>query len=135
MQPGILPSISDVIDSTPYRPCVSIVLPFEPKMTPKPELIRQLKLAIDKAEQKIRENYNNELAKLVLRKLKALSGNLNFSTFKKSIAIYISPLFEKVLYLDIPLQEKVIVNGAFEIRDLLYAKQELRQYMVLVLTG
>lgn len=104
-------------------------------MSVKTELTQRLKLATDKVEREIRQNYTDELAALVLQKLRTIIKNLNFSTYKKSIAIYVSPVFEKVLYLDIPIQEKIVVNGTFEIRDLLYAKKELYQYLVLILSG
>jgi hypothetical protein len=76
-----------------------------------------------------------DLAELVIQKLRRIVKNLNFNTFKKSIAIYVSPVFEKVLYLDIPMEEKVIVDGSFEIRDLLYAKKEFHNYLVLIVSG
>src|SRR6185295_10158758 len=76
-----------------------------------------------------------DLSGLVIEKLRSIIKNLNFSSYKKSIAIYVSPVFEKVLYLDIPMDEKIMVDGSFQIRDLLYAKKELREYLVLVLSG
>lgn len=127
--------IREVTDSIHYRPCISIIMPFEPKMGAKAEITQQLKYAVDKVEREIRENYNGEMGKLVIQKLKNITRNLNFSTFKKSIAIYVSPVFEKILYLDIPVLEKIIVNGSFEIRDLLYSKQKIQQYMVLIISG
>lgn len=135
MRPATSPEIREVIESVHYRPSVSIILPFEPKMSVKSELTQRLKLAVDKVEREIKQTYTDELATLVLRKLRAIIRDLNFSTFKKSIAIYVSPVFEKVLYLDIPMQEKIIVNGSFEIRDLIYAKKELHQYLVLLLSA
>ena len=135
MNPAISPEIRDIIESVHYRPSVSIVMPFEPKMSAKSVLTQKLKHAADQVEKEIKKNYTDELAVLVIQKLKTIIRNLNFSTFKKSIAIYVSPVFEKVLYLDIPLRQKIIVNGSFEIRDLLYAKKEVQQYLVLVITG
>jgi hypothetical protein len=135
MSTAIPKEIREITESVHYRPSVSIVMPFEPKMSPKAELTHQLKCAVDQVERDIRKSYTDELAVLVLQKLRTIIKNLNFSTFKKSIAIYVSPVFEKVLYLDIPLQQKIIVNGSFEIRDLLYAKKELRRYLVLIVTG
>src|SRR5688572_26787202 len=135
MKPALPPEIREVTESIHYRPCISIIMPFEPKMGAKAEITQQLKIAVDKVEREIRENYKDEIARLVIQKLKTIIRNLNFSTFKKSIAIYVSPVFEKVLYLDIPVEEKVLVNGSFEIRDLLYSKKEMQQYLVLLLSG
>jgi hypothetical protein len=129
------PEIREVIESIHYRPSVSILMPFEPKMSVKAELTQQLKFAVDKVEKEIRQDYRDELATLVIQKLKAIIKNLNFSTYKKSIAIYVSPVFEKVLYLDIPIEQKVVVNGSFEIRDLLYAKKEASKYLALVVSA
>jgi len=135
MKPLASAQLNQQQESLHYRPCISIIIPFEPKMGAKSEISQRLKSAVDKVEMEVKENYPDELARLVMSKLRNIIRNLNFSTFKKSVAIYVSPVFEKVLYLDIPVQEKIIVDGSFEIRDLLYSKKEMQQYLVLILSG
>jgi hypothetical protein len=135
MKTALSPDIREVVEAVHYRPAVSIVMPFEPKMNVKSELNQQLKFAIDEVEREIRKNYKNDLADTVIQKLKRIVKDLNFSTLNKSIAVYVSPVFEKVLYLDIPVDQKIMVDDSFEIRDLLQAKKELHKYMVLVVSG
>jgi hypothetical protein len=135
MNTVITPEIHEVIGAQHYRPAVSIIIPFEPKMSLKAELTHCLKIAANKAERELQENYPGEMATLVIQKLRAIISNLNFNTHKKSIAIYVSPVFEKVLYLDIAVEEKIIVDESFEIRDLVYSKKQLHKYLVLLLSG
>jgi hypothetical protein len=135
MKSELSPEVRDVFEAIHYRPAISIIMPFEPKMNAKAELVHHLKFAFDKVDREIRNNYPQDLADLVMQKLRKIVKNLNFNTFKKSIAIYVSPVFEKVLYLDIPMEEKIMVDGSFEIRDILYAKKELHNYLVLVLSN
>jgi ribosomal protein L7Ae-like RNA K-turn-binding protein len=135
MKSELSPEIHDVFTAIHCRPSISVIMPFEPKMSAKAELAHHLKFAIEKVDREIRANYQEELADLVMQKLRKIIKNLNFNTFKKSIAIYVSPVFEKVLYLDIPMEEKIMVDGSFEIRDLLYAKKEMHNYLVLVLSN
>ncbi|MFM9911665.1 MAG: hypothetical protein ACKVOW_20255 [Chitinophagaceae bacterium] len=135
MNPLVTPEIREVMETVHYWPSVSIIIPFEPKMSLKTELNRALKMAAAKVERELEGNYPEEMGRLVLQKLKALLKNLNFSTHKKSIAIYVSPVFEKVLYLDIAVEEKIIVDESFEIRDLVYCKKQLHKYLVLQLSG
>jgi Bacterial archaeo-eukaryotic release factor family 3 len=127
--------IKEVIEAVHYRPTVSLIMPFEPKMSLKTELIHSLKTAADKVERELLENYPGELGMLVMQKLRAIIKDLNFNTHKKSIAIYVSPVFEKVLYLDISVEEKIIVDESFEIRDLVYSKKQLHKYLVLLLSN
>jgi len=129
------PEISEVMEALHYRPAISIILPFEPKMKSKTELIHSLKIATDSVEKDLMENYPDEMSILVMRKLRAIINGLNFNSYKKSIAIYVSPVFEKVLYLDIPVEEKIIVDESFEIRDLVYCKKQLHKYLVLLLSS
>jgi hypothetical protein len=124
-----------VITAEHYRPAVSIIMPFETKMGARAEVAQHLKFAVDKLEREIRENYPNESGTIVIQKLKRVITDLNFSTYKKSIAIFISPLFEKILYLDLEVEEKIIIDESFEIRDLVYAKKESHKYLVLLLSG
>lgn len=135
MKAALSPEIMDVIEAVQYRPAVSIIMPFEPKMSAKAELTHALKMAVDKVEKQLTSDYPQELAQLVTRKLLAIINTLNFNTHKKSIAIYVSPVFEKVLYLDIQVEEKIILDKTFEIRDLVYSKKQLHKYIVLLLSG
>lgn len=135
MKTALSPEVREVIEAVHYRPSVSIIMPFEPKLSAKAELNQQLKFAVDKVEREIRKNYRDDLAEPVIEKLKRIIRELNFNTYNKSVAIYASPVFEKVLYLDIPVEQKIVVDGSFEIRDLLQAKKELHKYMVLLVSG
>ena len=97
MNPVVTQEIKEVMEAVHYRPAVSVIMPFEPKMSLKTELAHSLKTAADKVEQELLQNYPGELGELVMRKLRAILKDLNFNTHKKSIAIYVSPVFEKVL--------------------------------------
>jgi hypothetical protein len=135
MNPKVSDDIRDLIETVHFRPSVSVIMPFDPKMGLQTEISYSLKIAADKVQKELGENYPGEMSDLVAQKLRSLIKNLNFNTHKKSIAIYVSPLFEKVLYLDIPVEEKIIIDDSFEIRDLVYSKKQLHKYLVLVLGG
>src|SRR6185312_1036626 len=81
-------------------PSVSIFLPFNPKMDSKRDITKKLQIAVDKVEQQLFDNFSFEMAMLVMHKLKAILQNLNYSSHKKSLAIFVSPVFEKVFYLN-----------------------------------
>jgi hypothetical protein len=135
MNTVLSPEIREVMETVHYLPAISIILPFEPKMSLKRELLHRLEMSAKKVEQELLINYPNEMGKLVMLKLKTIINNLNFNTFKKSIAIYVSPVFEKVLYLDIAVEERIIVDESFEIRDLVYSKKQMHKYLLLQLSG
>lgn len=135
MNVTIAPEIREVMEALRYRPSVSIILPFEPKMNLKTELMYSLKIAVKKVEDELQEQYPDEITTLVMTKLNTLAKNLNFNTYKKSIALFVSPVFEKVLYLDVPVEEKIIIDESFEIRDLVYSKKQLHKYLVLLLSS
>jgi hypothetical protein len=135
MNTKILHGADEILNAVKYMPCVSIIMPFEPKMSLKSELEHKLKLAFAKVDSELMASYTEEKALVVLRKLRSLVKRLDFNTYKKSIAIFVSPLVEKVFYLDIPVDEKIIVDDSFEIRDLVYSKKEMHKYLVLVLSS
>jgi hypothetical protein len=134
MKTFITEDISELMGTVHYRPAVSIIMPFEPKMNLKVNLSQALNFAADKVERELKENYPPETVMLIMQKLKKLLKELNFNTFKKSIAIFVSPVFEKVLYLDLPVEEKIIIDESFEIRDLVYCKKQAQKYLVLQLS-
>jgi hypothetical protein len=135
MPTKLTPEIGEVIKAVHYLPSVSVIMPFEPKMSLKKELMHSLKIAANKVEDEVLKNYPADMGVLVIQKLKSIIKELNFNTHKKSIAIYVSPVFQKVLYLDIQVEEKIIVDESFEIRDLVYSKKQLHKYLVLLLGG
>ena len=135
MNRKISPEIKEIIGSIHYRPAISIIMPFEPKMSLKTALLHRLELVADKVELELLENYPEDVDVMVMQKLRTIIKNLNFNTHKKSIAIYVSPVFEKVLYLDISVEEKIMIDESFEIRDLVYSRKQSHKYLVLQLSS
>ena len=118
-----------------YRfPSVSIFMPFNPKMGMKNKLTFSLSKATDKVVSELKDKYPGEMSLLVIQKLKAIIKNLDFNTHKKSVAIFVSPVFEKIYYLNIDLEEKVIVNESLQIRDLVDSKKQSQLFHVLLLS-
>jgi hypothetical protein len=110
-------------------------MPFHPVMSAKKDLEYQLKRAVEKIESQLMEQYPRDHALPVLEKLRRTIGTLNYNTHKKSVAIFVSPLVEKVYYLDIAVEEKIVVDSSFEIRDLVYSKKQVIQYLLLLLSA
>jgi hypothetical protein len=53
MNPNVTQEIREVLEAVHYRPAVSVILPFEPKMSLKRELTQSLKSAANKVERGI----------------------------------------------------------------------------------
>jgi hypothetical protein len=130
-----MPEIREVNEAVHYKPAISIILPFDPKMVAKSDISLRLKDAYRKVEMELSDNYSAETVFLMMQKLETIFGQLNFSTHKKSLAVYLSPVFEKVLYLDIPVEEKISVDESFEIRDLIYSKKQAHKYLLLIINA
>jgi hypothetical protein len=109
-------------------------MPFDPKMGMKNKLTFSLSKATDKVVNELRDQYPGEMSLLVIQKLKAIIKSLDFNTYKKSLAIFVSPVFEKVYYLNIDVEEKIIVNESFQIRDIVYSKKQSQKFHILLLS-
>jgi Bacterial archaeo-eukaryotic release factor family 3 len=132
---AILSEKEQELNGASYMTGVSIILPFEPKMSIKAELEHRLKIALGKAEKKLVFNYPSEKAMPVINKLRQVIRGLNFNTHQKRIAIFVSPLIERVFYLDVAVEEKIVDDESFEIRDLIYSKKQNIQYLILLLSS
>jgi len=117
-----------------YSPAVSIIMPFTPVITLKKDLEYLLKNVMGKVEAMLITHYPVEKAMPVIIKLKNLARNLNYNTHKKSIAIFVSPVVEKVYYLEVYMEEKIVIDQSFKIRDLVYCKKQKIEYLVLLLS-
>ncbi|MCQ6961621.1 hypothetical protein [Mucilaginibacter aquariorum] len=129
------PEIREIIDAVHYRPALSLILPLETHISLKSEMARVLKIKADKAERELRQYYPEEQCEAVMEKLHTLIDRLDIPPKKKGMAIYVSPLFEKILYLDNPVEEKLIVDESFEVRDLLYNAKQAIPFLLLILSG
>jgi len=125
----------ELITGTKYHPAVSVILPFAPHMRSKAEVEFQLKKALSEVEKKLCQGYTSERALPVIIKLHKLLLSINYNNFKKSIAIFASPFVEKILYLDFEVEQKIVVDDSFEMRDLIYCKKQVKEYLVLVLSA
>ena len=85
MNTTITPEIKEVMNALHYRPAVSIILPFEPKMGLKTELAYALKQAVDKVERELTQNYPPEIGKTLMLKLRSIIKGLDFNMNKKSV--------------------------------------------------
>ncbi|ASU33596.1 baeRF3 domain-containing protein [Mucilaginibacter xinganensis] len=135
MKPILSPEIHEVINAVHYRPALSIILPLEARISLRAEMTHTLKIAADKAERELLKYYPDEQCRVVMQKLKGLIANPNFPDEKKGMVIYVSPIFEKVLYLDSPVIEKITVDDSFEVRDLIYDAKRSKKFLLLVLSG
>ncbi len=135
MNTNIDSEIREVMEALHYRPSVSVIIPFVPKINLETELKYAFKIATDKVEQELADNYPAEISALILQKLSGVIKNVKVDKNKKGIAVYVSPVFERVLYLDVAVEAKIIIDESFEIRDLVYSKKQLHKYLVLLLSG
>lgn len=133
MQTNISPFKTLIDDKRGQWPSVSVITPFEPVVQRKDELMANLQKIVKKVEWELGMGYDEDLVDLVLIKLRSIINHLNYSTFKKSLAIFVSPVFEKVMYMDVAVEETIMINESFIIRDIILAKKERPAYFVLVL--
>ncbi len=128
-------SKGQVLLEIPDFPAISIILPFEPKMSLENEIQYKLKLVQQRIERDLLKAYPAETVLPVLSKLQKIIHGLNYNTHKKSIAIFVSQHVEKVYYLDVCVNERIVIDESFEIRDLIYCKKQAIQYLLLTLSG
>lgn len=126
---------SEAISEIRYLPEISIIMPFQPIVTSKQELEYKLMLITAKIEQELGDIYSAEYAVPATLKLRRIVQNLNYNSYKKSIAIFISPVVEKVYYLDIEVKENMVVNGSFKMQDIVLNKKQTPQYLTMILAG
>jgi hypothetical protein len=134
MEKNILEEEKKLIQN-PGQPTVSVISPFEPKVISKLELLHKLKISLHHVEKELSRTYSHDKVKLVMGKLQHIIDHLNFNTHKKSLAIFVSPLTEKVYYLDVEVEEKIAIDTTFEIRDLINNKKGGKEYLILLLSG
>lgn len=87
----------DIPEDLPY---VFLLIPFEPKMNTKTGFESVVNAAADKTEKELMKKHPGDKVELVINKLHRVIQYLDYNVHKKSIAITVSPLIEKVYYFD-----------------------------------
>src|SRR5207249_8138785 len=100
MLTGIYHEKQAVLGSVSYLPSVSMMLPFEPKLTSKSQIEGMLKRALEKVRDELYSSFPRYMVKPALNRLKSILSKLEYGTLKKSIAIFLSPFEEKIYYLN-----------------------------------
>jgi Bacterial archaeo-eukaryotic release factor family 3 len=132
---SLLQDERELIEASNYMPAVSIIMPFQPVFSSRAELEYRLVQVIREVQKELLKNYIREKASPVLDKLRRIIRDLDYNTNKKSVAIFASPLLEKVFYLDLPMAERIVIDDSFEIRDLLYSRKQNLHYLLFILSA
>jgi hypothetical protein len=135
MKQVLSPLLKEVIDVQHYRPAVSIILPFSAKISLRTELEKELKYAIDKVGRQLRNQYPEDISGVVLEKIRLLTDDLKIPARKLGIAIFASPVFGKVYFLDSAPENRIVIDESFEIRDLLFSENRIRTHLLFSLSG
>ena len=116
-----------------YAPTIVLVFPFHPLMNSKNELEKKLTAALTAAEKELMERYTREQSLPVIERLRKCLRTLNYYTHKRTIAVFISSVMEKVFYLDMEVEPRIVVDQPFEMRQLINCKKQKKEYLTLVL--
>jgi hypothetical protein len=123
------------LSAVSYMPGISVVLPLKAKMTVKREIEYRLWRIAGFLEKELLEMYSVEIVAAVVSKLRGIIKKIDYHSEKKSIAIFVSPVMQKLYYLEIPVEEKLFIDESFEVRDLVYSRKNIHKYLVLVLSS
>lgn len=135
MQPAIYSHEEVLFQPVNAGPCISLILPFEPKMASKTAIYNRLLKAFKTVEKELLRSFPDIPSETILAKLKIFCKGLDYATHKKSVAIFVSEDIQTVYYLDFEVEEKVIVDYTFEIRDVIFNKQLNSKFLLLLLSN
>jgi hypothetical protein len=133
MQSNILRNEMAVIKHLNLQPFITLLLPFEPKMTPKHILEGRIKCTLEKVKNELYEHYSFVIAKEVFERMLSIINNLDYNTHKKSVAVFVSSDDEKIIYLDVNVEDKFFITNSFQIRQLVIHQKDNKEYLLVVI--
>ncbi len=123
-----------IISAARQRPSVSIVMTFEAVIASKDEMRHRLQITLDRVKRELLAAYPESKAMPVVLKLQNLVRNVDYSTDKRAIALFVSPQTENIFYLDTPVEDRLVIDNTFSIRDLVYSRKKHIEYLFLLLS-
>ena len=83
---------------------------------------------------RMRKLFGNGRADMIMKQIGNLKSHIPALQSAKSLLIYLSPEFSKMIPLPYLVSEKIIVDDSFEIRDLVYSCQKIQNYFLLMIS-
>ncbi len=115
-------------------PAISIILPVHPQF-PEIKTDSEHMIAVFRnIEAQLDARYGKEITETMMEKVKNTVSKIPATHLSQSLLIFVSPEIEKVLSLPYAVIEKIIVDDSFEVRDLIYASQKNKNYLLLMIS-
>ena len=115
------------------EPCISIIIPTHRISTEKQQDYIRLKNAVKRVNQQLHEQYDKKKADSLSKRLEEIQEELDYSRLIEGLGVFLSPNTEKIVHLPFSVDEKVVVDTSFEVRDLILAMNKLVDYHLLLL--
>lgn len=126
---------ASVINARKIAPSVSMIIPTD-KSYPQYRVDEgKLKSLLKKLEDDLLAEFPENETRVIVNKFKKLIASIEHEHLSNAIAMFVSPETEKLFYLPFPVQEKLIIDSSFEIRDLIYSTKNHIDYLLLVITN
>lgn len=120
--------------STPkIAPSVSLIIPTDKRYPQYRVDEGRIRALVKKAESELLENFSEAKTMVVINKLQSLISTIDHKHLSKALAIFVSSEKESMIYLPFHVEEKLIIDKSFEIRDLLYSAKNSYGYLLLVI--
>jgi hypothetical protein len=121
------------VSASEQNPCVSVLLPFEPRATAKKIIEASVKRVMEAAEARLHQEAGRQPARQVCSQLKQLLDSLDYSAGSKSVALWANANKGKIQYWQMAVTETVVTGQTFDARSLLAHRKEEKQYLLLVM--
>jgi hypothetical protein len=113
---------------------LSLLIPFEPKITSKEKIEANLRKVVAKADEQLhsRSLPPEQVSQMMMHLQVALAG-VEYNNQKKSLAIMVTPQGAKLQYWNMPVQETILVGPSFAVRQLAARRHTEKEYLLLAI--
>lgn len=114
--------------------CVSIIVPTHHLAEERAGDRVRVKNAVHIAELALARRYGEQNVKKLVQKIKDAAHEIDFVHETNGLGVYVSGNFSKVVRFPFPVEEKLIINNRFHIRELIYGNKSFIDYYVILLS-
>ncbi|MEK6481833.1 hypothetical protein WJR50_30095 [Catalinimonas sp. 4WD22] len=128
----MLPQLSSEETEIPY---VSIVIPLEKTLPARNQNEVRIKNMIHRAKTQLTKKYVKKDVFDLLIAIEHLHEQIDPHHHVEGVGLYVSKHRSQILYFPFPVEEKVLIDDTFEVRNLILNASQLFNYWVLVLSN
>jgi len=114
-----------------HETCLTLILPLAHSLPERKQNTSLVRQRINQTKEVLKERYPDVKAQELIKQLDQVA--IDYKKVKNGVGIFVASELLHIVYFPFPVEEKVVIDQSFEVRDLVWGRNQWIDYWVLSL--